>query len=46
MDLAGVGVAASVEVDGATVTHARVALGAVAPVPMLVEWGGGGGGGH
>jgi carbon-monoxide dehydrogenase medium subunit len=36
MDLAGVGVAASVEVDGATVTGARVALGAVAPVPLLV----------
>ena len=37
MDLAGVGVAASVEVDGATVTRARVALGAVAPVPLLVD---------
>jgi xanthine dehydrogenase FAD-binding subunit len=36
MDLAGVGVAASVEVDGMTVTQARVALGAVAPVPLLV----------
>lgn len=36
MDLAGVGVAASVEVDGETVTGARVALGAVAPVPLLV----------
>lgn len=36
MDLAGVGVAASVEVDGGTVTQARVALGAVAPVPLLV----------
>jgi carbon-monoxide dehydrogenase medium subunit len=36
MDLAGVGVAASVEVSGATVTGARVALGAVAPVPLLV----------
>lgn len=36
MDLAGVGVAASVEVDGETVTQARVALGAVAPVPLLV----------
>ena len=36
MDLAGVGVAASVEVEGATVTSARVALGAVAPVPLLV----------
>jgi carbon-monoxide dehydrogenase medium subunit len=36
MDLAGVGVAASVEVDGETVTRARVALGAVAPVPLLV----------
>ncbi len=36
MDLAGVGVAASVEVDGEAVTSARVALGAVAPVPLLV----------
>lgn len=36
MDLAGVGVAASVEVEGTTVTQARVALGAVAPVPLLV----------
>ncbi len=36
MDLAGAGVAASVEVDGDTVTQARVALGAVAPVPLLV----------
>ena len=36
MDLAGVGVAAAVEVDGATVTRARIALGAVAPVPLLV----------
>ena len=36
MDLAGVGVAASVEADGKTVTAARVALGAVAPVPLLV----------
>lgn len=36
MDLAGVGVAASVEVDGEVVTQARVALGAVAPVPLLV----------
>ncbi len=36
MDLAGVGVAAAVEVDGSTVTKARVALGAVAPVPLLV----------
>ena len=36
MDLAGVGVAASVDVDGETVTQARVALGAVAPVPLLV----------
>lgn len=36
MDLAGVGVAASVEVEGATVTRARIALGAVAPVPLLV----------
>lgn len=36
MDLAGVGVAASVEAQGTTVTRARVALGAVAPVPLLV----------
>src|SRR4051812_48667949 len=36
MDLAGVGVAAAVEVEGATVTQARVALGAVAPIPLLV----------
>ncbi len=36
MDLAGVGVAASVEVEGAAVTRARIALGAVAPVPLLV----------
>ncbi len=36
MDLAGVGVAASVEVEGAVVSRARVALGAVAPVPLLV----------
>jgi len=36
MDLAGVGVAAAVEVEGTTVTAARVALGAVAPVPLLV----------
>lgn len=36
MDLAGVGVAASLEVDGGAVTRARVALGAVAPVPLLV----------
>lgn len=37
MDLAGVGVAASVEVAGGVATSARVALGAVAPVPMLAE---------
>ena len=37
MDLAGVGAAASVEADGGVVTGARVALGAVAPVPLLVE---------
>ena len=37
MDLAGVGVAAAVEVEGTTVTRARVALGAVAPVPLLVD---------
>jgi carbon-monoxide dehydrogenase medium subunit len=36
MDLAGVGVAASMEVDGAAVVQARVALGAVAPVPLSV----------
>ncbi len=36
MDLAGVGVAAAVEVEGTTVTQARIALGAVAPVPLLV----------
>ena len=36
MDLAGVGVAASLEVEGASVITARVALGAVAPVPLLV----------
>jgi xanthine dehydrogenase FAD-binding subunit len=36
MDLAGVGVAAAVEVAGTTVTRARIALGAVAPVPLLV----------
>jgi carbon-monoxide dehydrogenase medium subunit len=35
MDLAGVGVAASVEAGDGVVTSARVALGAVAPVPML-----------
>lgn len=35
MDLAGVGVAASVEVNGETVTAAQIALGAVAPVPLL-----------
>jgi carbon-monoxide dehydrogenase medium subunit len=35
MDLAGVGVAASVEADAGVVTSARVALAAVAPVPML-----------
>ena len=36
MDLAGVGVAATVEMEGTTVTRARVALAAVAPVPLLV----------
>ena len=36
MDLAGVGVAASVETDGDTVGALRVGLGAVSPVPMLV----------
>lgn len=37
MDLAGVGVAASVEVDGPAVKTARIALGAVAPVPLVVS---------
>ena len=36
MDLAGVGVAAAVETDGVVVSGARVALCAVAPVPLLV----------
>jgi len=36
MDLAGVGVAASLEVRDGAVAKARVALGAVAPVPLLV----------
>ena len=36
MDLAGVGVAASVETDGDTVSGLRVGLGSVSPVPMLV----------
>jgi carbon-monoxide dehydrogenase medium subunit len=38
MDLAGVGVAAAVEVEveGTRVTRARIALGAVAPVPLLL----------
>lgn len=36
MDLAGVGVAVAVEVDGEKVTQAQVALGAVAPTPLLV----------
>ncbi|MYH00912.1 MAG: xanthine dehydrogenase family protein subunit M [Acidimicrobiaceae bacterium] len=36
MDLAGAGVAASVETDGDTVTALRVGLGAVSPIPMLV----------
>jgi CO/xanthine dehydrogenase FAD-binding subunit len=35
MDLAGVGVAASVEAEDGVAKRARVALGAVAPVPML-----------
>jgi carbon-monoxide dehydrogenase medium subunit len=34
MDLAGVGVAASVELEDGIVSSARVALGAVAPIPM------------
>lgn len=37
MDLAGVGVAASVEAEGDVVRGARIALGAVAPVPMLAD---------
>jgi carbon-monoxide dehydrogenase medium subunit len=39
MDIAVVGVGSSVVLgdDGATVTAARVALGAVAPTPLLVE---------
>lgn len=37
MDLAGVGVAASVEAENGVARSARVALGAVAPVPMLAE---------
>ncbi len=40
MDLAGVGVAASVEVDGPTIVAATIALGAVAPTPVIVEGGG------
>lgn len=36
MDLAGVGVAAALEVRDGAVAKARVALGAVAPVPLLV----------
>lgn len=36
MDLAGVGVAAAVETRGPVVTAARIALGAVAPVPLPV----------
>ncbi len=36
MDLAGVGVAASVHVDGGAITGARIALGAVAPEPLRV----------
>lgn len=35
MDLAGVGVAASVEAEAGVAKSVRVALGAVAPVPML-----------
>ncbi len=37
MDLAGVGVAAGVEVDDGRIVAARVALGAVNPVPLLVS---------
>lgn len=36
MDLAGVGAAAMVRVEGDAIAEARVALGAVAPVPLLV----------
>ena len=36
MDLAGVGVAASIDADDGAVTAARVALGAVAPIPLSV----------
>ena len=36
MDLAGVGVAAAIEACDGTVTAARIALGAVSPVPMRV----------
>lgn len=36
MDLAGVGVAVAVELDGDRVSTAAVALGAVAPTPLLV----------
>jgi CO/xanthine dehydrogenase FAD-binding subunit len=36
MDLAGVGVAAAVEVEGTRVVRAGIALCAVAPVPLLV----------
>ncbi|MHB1568338.1 MAG: FAD binding domain-containing protein [Solirubrobacteraceae bacterium] len=35
MDLAGAAVAAFIETDGEKVTGARIALGAVAPVPLL-----------
>jgi carbon-monoxide dehydrogenase medium subunit len=37
MDLAGVGVAAAVHVDGTELRSARIALGAVAPVPLRVH---------
>lgn len=37
MDIAVVGAAASVTLDGGTITSARIAVGAVAPTPLFVE---------
>jgi carbon-monoxide dehydrogenase medium subunit len=37
MDIAEVGAGASVSLDGDTITAARIAIGAVAPTPLLVE---------